>query len=169
MPLTAAAASSVPLSASSSSSPPPSRDGILLHGLIFHGHHGYYAAEQELGQKFRVDLRLSCDLSQAALDGELQHTVNYGDVYEDVRRVVEGTKHRLLEQLCMEIISAVLAGHSRVAAVTVAVKKPQVAVSGVVDFLGVEMSRTRAEWEEELRRIKKRIGKRKDVTQLGIE
>lgn len=52
--------------------------------------------------------------------------------------------------------------------VVVRIKKPQVAVEGVVDYLGIEMTRTRKEWEEERGRIHYRK-RPKDITQVTVE
>ncbi len=147
-------------------SPPP--DVIHLRGLVFHGRHGVYAAERELGQKFVVDVRLSLPLTRAALSGSLADSVDYGAVYGAVRRVVEGEHCTLLEELAWRVIAAVMAEWPAVEAVQVRVKKPQVAVEGVVEYLGVEMQRSRAQWQSETGRIKQRKRK-KDITQLSIE
>ena len=148
---------------------PLSRDRILLHGLLFHAHHGVYAAERELGQRFAVDVELRVDLTRAAMTGELSETVDYGAVYGALKREVEGTQCRLLEEVAWQVMGSLMSGwDGRVEEALVRVKKPQVAVPGVIDFLGVELSRTRKEWEEDRRRIHSRK-RPKDITQLTVE
>ena len=90
-------------------------------------------------------------------------------MYRDVKREVESTQHRLLEELAWQLIGMLLGGYGgRVQEVWVRVRKPHVAVEGAVDFLGVEMTRTRREWEEDVRRIKSRR-RPKDITQVTVE
>jgi dihydroneopterin aldolase len=60
---------------------------------------------------------------------------------------VEGPPQQLIEAVAERIAGKVLGDHPGVAAVTVAVSKPQVAVSGVVQSLGVEI--TRRKWSNE--------------------
>ena len=38
-------------------------DKIKIKGIQFHGYHGVYSAEREIGQKYEVDLELNFDLS----------------------------------------------------------------------------------------------------------
>jgi dihydroneopterin aldolase len=51
-------------------------DRILLNGLTFFGHHGCHAAENELGQKFIVDIALDCDLRAAGASDTLDDKLN---------------------------------------------------------------------------------------------
>lgn len=57
---------------------------MSLKGLVFHARHGCYAAEQELGQKFIVDLDIECDIRPAAATDSLKHAINYDKVYSQV-------------------------------------------------------------------------------------
>ena len=83
--------------ASTSATPPPG-DLILLRGLLFHAHHGVLAAEQELGQKFRLDLSLEVDLRPLALTGNkvekvcdaVHITLNKNSVFGDASAVSPG-------------------------------------------------------------------------------
>jgi dihydroneopterin aldolase len=56
---------------------------------------------------------------------------------------VEGPPQQLIEAVAERIAGTVLRGHPAVSAITVAVSKPQVAVSGVLQSLGVEVTRRR--------------------------
>ena len=59
-------------------------DRILLNGLTFFGKHGCHAAENELGQKFVVDIELECDLSAAGATDALEDTIDYVNIYKQV-------------------------------------------------------------------------------------
>ena len=61
----------------------------------------------------------------------------------DIKAIVEGPPHKLIESVAEQIAQRILRGHPSVAAVTVGVHKPQVAVSGVVQSLGIEITRQR--------------------------
>ncbi len=60
---------------------------------------------------------------------------------------MEGPPQQLIEAVAERIAGRVLGEHPGVAAVTVRVAKPQVAVPGVVHSLGVEITRRRQEAE----------------------
>ena len=61
----------------------------------------------------------------------------------DIRGIVEGPPLQLIEAVAERIAAQVLRAHPGVAAVTVGVCKPHVAVGGVVQSLGVEVTRQR--------------------------
>lgn len=123
-------------------------DSIALEGMVFYGYHGVYEEERRLGQRFVVDLRLDVDLREAGRSDRLEASVDYVQVYRDVRAVVEGEPLRLIEAVAERIAQVVLDRHPRVARVTVTVKKPAVPLPGALAHAAVTLSRGR----EDLRR-----------------
>ncbi|PSC71617.1 dihydroneopterin aldolase [Micractinium conductrix] len=111
--------------------------------MVFHGYHGVYPEENKLGQKFVVDATLLTDLSHAGRSDDFHKAVNYAAVYEDIRAIVEGPPAQLVEAVAERIASTLLQHYPTVAAVTVGVAKPHVAVGGVLQSLGVEVTRRR--------------------------
>jgi dihydroneopterin aldolase len=118
------------------------QDKILLHGLVFHSYHGCHPAEAELGQKFVVDVELSCDLSAAGRADDLTKTIDYTKIYEDVKRIVEGKRYHLIETVAEDIAQTILKSYP-VSQVCVRVKKPQVPIAGALESVGVEMVRSK--------------------------
>jgi len=117
-------------------------DQIFLNGLVFFGRHGCYASENELGQKFVVDIELSCDLTAAAASDKLEDTLDYVRIYNLARETVEGPPVKLLETVAGRIADAAL-GEAGVLAVKVRINKPHIALPGALDGVGVEISRER--------------------------
>lgn len=117
-------------------------DKILLSGLQFFGTHGCHPAEHDLGQMFVVDIELDADLQKAADSDDLNDTVNYVDIYHKTKEVIEGPQAALLEHLAAQIGDYALQDE-RVVAARVRIKKPHVAVGGVLNYLGVEIERKR--------------------------
>jgi len=117
-------------------------DRIQLHDMVFQGRHGVYEHELQNEQPFHVDLDLQLDLQRAGVDDDLAGTVDYGAVYELVRRIVESTSFRLIEGLAEAIAHEVLAGFA-VDQVVVRVRKPQVDLGGPLAWAGVEIRRGR--------------------------
>jgi dihydroneopterin aldolase len=79
-------------------------DRLILKGMVFYGRHGVYDAERHLGQRFTVDVELEADLQMARQSDRLEDTVSYPDVYQIVRREVEGEPRNLLETLAEQIM-----------------------------------------------------------------
>lgn len=122
-------------------------DRILLNGLVFFGKHGCHAAELELGQKFLVDIELECDLSAAGESDNLVDTLDYVAIYNHAREVIEGEPAKLLEHLAQRIADFALIDE-RVVSAWVRLRKPHIALPGALDFIGIEITRTRDDIEE---------------------
>lgn len=95
-----------------------------------------------MGQKFVVDATIFSDLSQAGRTDDLHDTLDYAAVYETIRNIVEGKPYNLIEAVA-ETIAATILEEDKVKSVTVRIQKPQVAVPGVVESLGVEIRRSK--------------------------
>ena len=122
----------------------PTPDLIRLRGMIFFGMHGARAEERSLGQQFKVDIELEADLSLASTSDRLSDTIDYGEVYEVARCVIEGPSRNLLERLADEIATEVLSRFPSVG-VRVTVQKPRLPIhGGVMDGVSVEVRRERA-------------------------
>jgi dihydroneopterin aldolase len=117
-------------------------DKIILHNMVFRGRHGVHPAEQELGQRFEIDVELGFDLSQAMLSDALVDSVDYGRVYALVRDEVENHRYQLIEALAGALIQRLMA-ELPIAAVLVRVRKPQVPLNGILGFAAVEIARRR--------------------------
>lgn len=81
---------------------------LVLDGLHFFGHHGVTAAERRAGGEFKVDLEVTADLSRAQVSDDVADTVNYVDLYEVVRRIVEDSQFHLVEAMASRIAEAIL-------------------------------------------------------------
>jgi dihydroneopterin aldolase len=120
-------------------------DRIVLSGMIFFGFHGTQPAEQELGQRFVVDVEMECDLRAAGISDDLSQTVDYSAVYRDVRAIVEGPAVGLTEVVAERIAANILEQHQMVEAVRVRVTKPEVRLEGgVLSGSTIELCRTRS-------------------------
>ena len=74
-------------------------DIIFLNGMRFYGYHGALPAENEIGQIFIVDITLKVDLHDAGQSDDVRDTVHYGEVFEDVKEIVDGAPPNFLEHL----------------------------------------------------------------------
>ena len=61
----------------------------------------------------------------------------------DIKAIVEGTPYLLIESVAENIAQKILKTHASVDSVCVRIEKPHVAVEGVVEALGVEITRSK--------------------------
>jgi dihydroneopterin aldolase len=126
-------------------------DEILLEGMRFYGYHGVHPEEQRLGQRFVVDVALAVSLQPAGERDDLAATVSYSAAYTEIRRVVEGEPHKLIEAVAEEIATALLALDARVQRVSVRVAKPEAPVKGaILDAVAVRITRWRTPEERQV-------------------
>ncbi len=119
-------------------------DRIELRGLRVLGHHGALEGEQDSAQPFEVDLEVEAELGDAALDDDLEKTVDYWLVVETAMQIVAERSYRLLEALAGAIASGVLEIPG-VDAVTVTVRKLRPPVAADLASAGVRIRRQRGE------------------------
>ena len=121
-------------------------DKIILNGMRFYGRHGCLPAELELGQWFEVDLELGLDLTRAGASDDLRDTVNYAELYERIKAIMEGPSFALIEALAAKLVKVCFA-FDQIESVKVLLKKPQAPLGGPIGFAAVELERRREDVE----------------------
>lgn len=111
--------------------------------MAFYGYHGVFSEENRLGQRFYVDLMIELDLREAGKTDDLNHTINYADLYELCKSIVEGEPFKLVEALCEKIATEALATFQQISQITVKVVKPDPPIPGHYDSVAIEMTRGR--------------------------
>jgi dihydroneopterin aldolase len=118
-------------------------DAIYLNGLEFYAYHGALEEENQLGQRFSADLVLYLSTKEAGETDDLSKTVNYAEVYEVVKSILDGPPVQLVETLCERIAAALLAQFALVKQVRVRVNKPNPPIPGILAGVAVEIVRGR--------------------------
>ena len=118
-------------------------DRIVLHNMVFQGRHGVLEHEQRESQPFQIDVELLLNLQPAAVDDDLSKSVDYGQVFDVCRQIVESTSFRLLEALAEAIAHELLVDFP-ITEVGVRVRKPNAPIDGTLDWAGVEIWRQRS-------------------------
>ncbi len=83
---------------------------ISLEGMAFYAHHGYYIHERKRGNNYVLDVHIDYDMERAADTDELEHSVNYEEVYkickeemDDPRHLIEAVAKRLALRIKAEV------------------------------------------------------------------
>ncbi len=95
---------------------------ITLDRMEFRAYHGCYDLEQQVGNRFTVDLRIVTELGQVAAEDNVELAVNYLMVYEVVREVM-GQTRRTIERVAMNIIETLKARFPQIESVECTVAK----------------------------------------------
>lgn len=118
-----------------------SADVLRLRNLRFYAYHGLHAAENQLGQRYEVDVEIRRDLGPAGQADDLQLTVDYPRVIALIEEVVTGRRFRLVEALA-EAIASRVGRECGPMELLVRVRKPSPPVAVQFDGIEVEICRT---------------------------
>ncbi|MBW2315187.1 MAG: dihydroneopterin aldolase [Deltaproteobacteria bacterium] len=116
-------------------------DIILLEGIQIPAALGVTAAERRVRRPVTLDLEVAVPLEMAGRSDNIRHTIHYKRIFEIVEDVAGNQEHKLVEALGDRIARSVLEKFDA-DAVTVTVRKPK-PISGVLDYAGVRVTRTR--------------------------
>lgn len=118
-------------------------DKIVLADLAFYGYHGVMQAENDLGQRFRIDLECGVDLSKSGKSDDVEDTISYDQIFNLVNERVTQTRFKLIEALGQHIIDGLFDTFSTIEWVKVRVRKPEAPIPVVAGEFAVEMIRDR--------------------------
>ena len=117
--------------------------------MTFYGYHGARPEERVLGQRFVVDLEVGADLRSAGESDDLARTIDYGELYQETKQILEGKPLNLLEAVAERIAGAALR-HDGAKWARVRVRKPGVAIAeSILTEAAVEIFRDTARHHED--------------------
>lgn len=97
---------------------------IEIAGLSVYTHHGITAAEQEVGQRLEIDIRLDVEECDATLTDRLEDTIDYAAVSQSVWLIAQDRSFATLERLAAAIADQLLADYGP-EAVWIKITKPE--------------------------------------------
>lgn len=115
---------------------------IDITGMEFYSFHGCFSEERVIGTRFVVDLKLVVDTSVAQASDNIDDTVNYLLVYQEVKKQMEKPSH-LLENVADRIASAVLDAFHPVESVEVKVSKLNPPLGGKIGSVSLVVEKSR--------------------------
>lgn len=116
-------------------------DQLTLIGLRASGFHGVFAEERAEGQDFFIDVTVTLDFAAAAASDDLEQTIHYGVLAEEIVAAVERDPVDLIETVA-ERVAAVVLAHRPAKKVTVTLHKPSAPIT--VPFMDVAVTITRS-------------------------
>jgi len=118
-------------------------DRIFVSGLLIHAHHGVMPHEENVGQRFVIDLELAIDLAPAGRSDKLADTASYSAIVDTATRAFTRESFQLVEAAAGVVAEALLAGFPKVSSVRVTVHKPHAPIAAIFNDVGVSIMRTR--------------------------
>ena len=120
-----------------------SKDVILLNGMEFMGRHGCSEEERKYLQPFIVDVELYLDLSKSGKSDKLTDTVDYVQVFNEVKRIVTGTPRNLIETVAEDISRSLLKQFINIETLKITIHKPAAPISETFNGAAISITRSR--------------------------
>jgi dihydroneopterin aldolase len=117
-------------------------DEITLTGLRASAFHGVLEQERRTGQVFIIDVTMYLPLADAASTDDLDRTIHYGELAEEIVTAVESDPVDLIETVAERVANVVLA-HDRALMTKVTVHKPNAPISVPFEDVAVTITRSR--------------------------
>lgn len=122
-------------------------DKIFINGLELFAYHGVNPEEKTDGQMFVLDITCYLPLVRPCATDCVDDTVSYAKILKTARRAFLAEKYDLLERAADAVIQAIFADFQPITQVTVLLKKPQAPIRADFSWVGVELTRTRNDYE----------------------
>lgn len=119
-------------------------DKIIFKGMQFYAYHGVFSEENQLGQIFIVDLEVFIDLRAAGQSDSLDQTINYAELYQLSKQMMEQERFRLIEAVAENLASRILKTFATIDEIMVRITKPTPPIPGHYDSVAVEIRRPRS-------------------------
>ncbi|MFD2639588.1 dihydroneopterin aldolase [Piscibacillus salipiscarius] len=122
-------------------------DKVILNRMMFYGYHGLFPEENKLGQRFTVDVELMADLKPSGTSDNMNDSIDYGQVYQVVQKVVEGEAKDLVESVAEQVAQSLFQAFDLLKAVKVYIDKPGPPIPGYYESVGIEIYRERQDYD----------------------
>ena len=84
---------------------------------------------------------MSVDLTKPGQSDSIEDSVNYAEVYERTKTIVEGPPQRLIERVGTLIADDLMNTYIGIKGLSVTVRKPEAPIPGVLDYVEVVITR----------------------------
>jgi dihydroneopterin aldolase len=119
------------------------RDVISIRRIGVFAYHGVFEEESRLGQRFYISVEARLDLAEAGRSDDLNLTVSYADIAQQVQEIAVSERFQIIEALAEAISGGILRRFPRIANVSITVEKPAAAVAAILDGISVTITRDR--------------------------
>lgn len=112
---------------------------IRMKNCAFFARHGVYDQEEFLGQRFYVDAILQVDPGNAVENDSIDGTVDYGQAFIEIEKIITGERRFLIEGIALEIGRSLCDVFPQIKQADITVRKPNAPVPGVLDHVEVRV------------------------------
>ena len=116
-------------------------DQLRIKDLEIYAYHGVFPAEKELGQRFVIDLWVDYEMTRAARTGDLDASIHYGILAEQLTEWMQAEKIDLIETVAFQLVQKIFESYAFVEKVRLELKKPWAPVPLPLETCSVTIER----------------------------
>ena len=116
-------------------------DQLRIKDLEVYAYHGVFPAEKELGQRFVLDLWVDYEMTRAARTGDLEASIHYGILAEQLTEWMQAEKIDLIETVAFQLVQKIFESYAFVEKVRLELKKPWAPVPLPLETCSVTIER----------------------------
>ena len=141
-------------------------DYISIENLLVFGKHGVYSEENALGQKCYVSAKLYIDTRAAGMDDELELSVNYGTVCQEIHKFFEEHTYKLIEAVAEHLAAHLLMSNELIQGIELTISKPWAPIGLPLDTVCITINR---EWHRAYIALGSNMGNKAAYLKEAIE
>lgn len=141
-------------------------DKIIIKNLEVFANHGVFPEETRLGQKFLVSAELLCDVRKAGVSDELEQSIHYGLVAEEITSYMKAHTRKLIEAAAEGLAEHLLLAFPLMKGIALEVKKPWAPVGLPLETVSVKIERS---WHKAYVAFGSNMGDKKAHIEAGIQ
>lgn len=116
-------------------------DYLQIQNLEIFAHHGLFSAEKELGQKFVLSLDIGYDMTQAATQMDLEASIHYGLLSQEVTDWFQESSEDLIETVAYKLLERIFNQYPIIKEITITLKKPWAPVHLPLETCAIRLKR----------------------------
>ncbi|OFI05860.1 bifunctional folate synthesis protein [Clostridium acetireducens DSM 10703] len=116
-------------------------DKIYIEDLEVYGYHGVNKEEKSMGQKFLISVEIFTNLRKAALEDNIESTINYAELCYEIEEEFKKEKYDLIEKAAEKLANYILLKYSSVERIKLNIKKPWAPIGKPIKYAAVEVDR----------------------------
>ena len=116
---------------------------LSVRQLAIYAHHGVFAEEKLLGQRFLLDIQLRVQAPEALISDDIVRSVSYAHVIEEAKNFFTEQVYNMIETAADRLATHLLQRFSKATSVSVTVHKPSAPIAAQFDSISATVEKTR--------------------------
>lgn len=119
---------------------------IFLENIHLFAYHGIGKQEQQVGNEFIVNIKMTVNISRSGATDDIKDTVSYAEVFEVIKSEMN-IPSKLLEHVCIRIIRQLFLNFRPIEAIDLKLVKRNPPMGGDLDGAGIQIQCDRSEFQ----------------------